>query len=82
MDTKPSKAVYQLVASPSALPEISTEVSTVYSALALYPDGEFFKSCFVYDISRTKETAKNIVEELCVLKPSEEDLIDLISELI
>ena len=82
MNIKTKGAVYQLVETPSATPEISVDIATVYSALALYPDGDFFKTCFVYDISRTKETARDIVEQLCEMKPKEEDLIDMISELI
>jgi len=82
MNGKTSGAVYQLVETPSAKTEICTEFSTVYSALALYPNGDFYKSDFVYDISRTKERAKNIIDKLTECKPTENELIDFIAELI
>lgn len=54
----------------------------VYSLLALYPNGETYISRFVYDITRIKEKAENILGTVRNGSPGEDELVEFISELL
>ena len=82
MDKTLCKAIYQLVTTPAAEVGLCKDASTVYSVLALYAEDDTLAPCFVYDISREKETAERIVDRLQTKNPTEAEIFDFISELI
>lgn len=59
-----NETIYQLVKTPAITFAGGGKFRSVYSILALEKDGDNVRSDFIYDISRTGKTAREILEKL------------------
>ena len=73
-----TKSAFQLIETPA----IDGMTASVFSIIALYPNGDIIRSALAYDVSRDKERAIRILDLIKKYSPQKEDFYDCVSELL
>lgn len=78
-----NKTLFQLVVTNDVLQtEKEDRYNEVYSVLGLYYDNEVVQSKFIYDVTRIRSQAENILDVLSKNPPLPSNLSDFVEQLL